>query len=159
MNLSTINFVRFAAALGLKMKRFYQKLLIIVANKKNLSLRLIKLMFIISKTSRVCFKKRASVGLKLNQKPISNTFHILIIDCIGLLTKLYSYADIAYVGGAMGQTGLHNILKPACFGKPVIFGNHHDKFPEAQELINAKAGFDIKNHEDLKTIYRTLEKL
>lgn len=84
-------------------------------------------------------------------------FQILIIDCIGLLTKLYSYADIAYVGGAMGQTGLHNILEPACFGKPVIFGHHHDKFPEAQELINAKAGFDIKNHEDLKVIYQRLK--
>ncbi|MGO3236898.1 MAG: 3-deoxy-D-manno-octulosonic acid transferase [Psychroflexus halocasei] len=86
-----------------------------------------------------------------------NTFQILIIDCIGLLTKLYSYADIAYVGGAIGQTGLHNILEPACFGKPVIFGHHHDKFPEAQELINAKASFDIKNHEDLKTIYQRLK--
>lgn len=83
-------------------------------------------------------------------------YQVLIIDCIGLLTKLYSYADISYVGGAMGQTGLHNILEPACFGKPVIFGNQHQKFLEAKQLIIAKAGFDIKDAKQLQKRYQTL---
>lgn len=84
------------------------------------------------------------------------SYQALIIDCIGLLTKLYSYADVSYVGGAMGQTGLHNILEPACFGKPVIFGHQHHKFPEAKQLIAAKAGFDIKDAKQLQTRYQTL---
>lgn len=60
---------------------------------------------------------------------------VFIIDTIGLLTKIYSYADIAYVGGAMGSTGLHNILEPAVFGAPIIIGQHYSKFPEAQMMI------------------------
>jgi len=65
-----------------------------------------------------------------------NDASVLIIDNIGLLTKIYSYADIAYVGGAMGQTGLHNILEPAVFGIPIIIGKNYNKFPEAKALIS-----------------------
>ncbi|MDC7994589.1 3-deoxy-D-manno-octulosonic acid transferase [Altibacter sp. HG106] len=65
------------------------------------------------------------------QKPEAT---ILIIDNIGLLSKLYSYADIAYVGGAMGSTGLHNILEPATFGVPIVIGKNIEKFPEAKRL-------------------------
>ena len=50
---------------------------------------------------------------------------ILLIDCIGILTQIYSYADIAYVGGGMGNKGLHNILEPAVFGIPVFVGKKH----------------------------------
>ncbi|VEH22822.1 3-deoxy-D-manno-octulosonic-acid transferase [Chryseobacterium nakagawai] len=65
---------------------------------------------------------------------------ILIIDCIGLLSKLYSYADIAVVGGGFHDAGLHNILEAATFGVPVIFGNHYKKNPEADELISKNGG-------------------
>ena len=65
---------------------------------------------------------------------------ILIIDCIGLLSKLYSYADIAVVGGGFHDAGLHNILEAATFGVPVIFGNHYKKNPEADELIFKNGG-------------------
>ena len=51
-----------------------------------------------------------------------------------MLTKIYSYADIAYVGGAMGKTGLHNILEPATFGVPIVIGSHFENFPEAKRL-------------------------
>src|SRR5699024_4024522 len=51
-----------------------------------------------------------------------NNFRVLIINTVGLLTKIYAYADIAYVGGAAGTTGLHNILEPAAFGLPVLIG-------------------------------------
>lgn len=65
---------------------------------------------------------------------------ILIIDSIGLLSKLYSYADIAVVGGGFHDAGLHNILEAATFGVPVIFGNHYKKNPEADDLINKNGG-------------------
>lgn len=65
---------------------------------------------------------------------------ILIIDSIGLLSKLYSYADIAVVGGGFHNAGLHNILEAAAFGVPVIFGNHYRKNPEADDLILADGG-------------------
>lgn len=61
-------------------------------------------------------------------------YQVFIIDTIGLLSKIYSYADIAYVGGAVGNTGLHNILEPATFGIPIVTGNNFDKFPEAKQL-------------------------
>ncbi|SIQ17326.1 3-deoxy-D-manno-octulosonic acid transferase [Chryseobacterium sp. RU33C] len=65
---------------------------------------------------------------------------ILIIDSIGLLSKLYSYADVAVVGGGFHEAGLHNILEAAAFGVPVIFGNHYKKNPEADDLISANGG-------------------
>ncbi|NIF03829.1 3-deoxy-D-manno-octulosonic acid transferase [Chryseobacterium sp. Tr-659] len=65
---------------------------------------------------------------------------LLIIDSIGLLSKLYSYADIAVVGGGFHDAGLHNILEAATFGVPVIFGNHYRKNPEADDLISMNGG-------------------
>ncbi|MAU63306.1 MAG: 3-deoxy-D-manno-octulosonic acid transferase [Flavobacteriaceae bacterium] len=70
---------------------------------------------------------------------------VIIIDSIGLLTKVYSYANIAYVGGGMGNTGLHNTLEPAVFKIPVIIGNNFEKFPEAKELIDLKGMISINN--------------
>lgn len=70
---------------------------------------------------------------------------VIIIDSIGLLTKVYSYADIAYVGGGMGNTGLHNTLEPAVFKIPVIIGNNFEKFPEVKELIDLKGMISINN--------------
>jgi len=69
----------------------------------------------------------------------------LIIDSIGLLSKLYSYADVAIVGGGFHEAGLHNILEAATFGIPVIFGNHYKKNPEADQLILAKGGKSFEN--------------
>ncbi|WP_295202046.1 glycosyltransferase N-terminal domain-containing protein [uncultured Chryseobacterium sp.] len=65
---------------------------------------------------------------------------ILIIDSIGLLSRLYSYADIAVVGGGFHDAGLHNILEAATFGVPVLFGKHYKKNPEADDLIAAEGG-------------------
>ncbi|THV62671.1 3-deoxy-D-manno-octulosonic acid transferase [Chryseobacterium candidae] len=70
---------------------------------------------------------------------------ILIIDSIGLLSKLYSYADVAVVGGGFHEAGLHNILEAAAFGVPVIFGNHYKKNPEADDLISANGGKSFSN--------------
>ena len=75
---------------------------------------------------------------------------VFIIDTIGILSKIYSYADIAYVGGAMGATGLHNILEPAVFGVPIIIGKNHSKFPEAQQMIEKGGVKSIKNEHELQ---------
>lgn len=83
-------------------------------------------------------------------------YNVLIIDAIGFLSKIYSYADIAYVGGAMGTTGLHNTLEPAVFGAPIIIGSNHKKFPEAQALINRGGMFSVENQEQFN---ETFEKL
>lgn len=83
-------------------------------------------------------------------------YSVLIIDCIGLLTKLYSYADIAYVGGAMGRTGLHNILEPATFGVPIIIGKNYNEFPEAIRLRNLAGLFSISNPLELSDVLTKL---
>jgi len=70
---------------------------------------------------------------------------VLVIDTIGLLTKAYSYASIAYVGGAMGTSGLHNILEAATYGVPVIIGKNYEKFPEAGKLEDLGGLFSISN--------------
>jgi 3-deoxy-D-manno-octulosonic-acid transferase len=80
----------------------------------------------------------------------------LIIDSIGILSRLYKYADITYVGGGFGYTGLHNILEAAVYGKPVIFGPEIDKNIEAQELIDCDAGIIIENALELETILNEL---
>lgn len=83
--------------------------------------------------------------LKSNYQ-LPNT-NILIIDSIGLLSKLYSYADIAVVGGGFHDKGLHNILEAATFGVPVIFGNQYKKNPEADALIAQNGGKSFDNEE------------
>lgn len=80
---------------------------------------------------------------------------LLIIDNIGMLMNVYQYADLAYVGGAFGK-GLHNILEPACFGVPVIFGNSYAKFTEAFDFIAAGIGFSISNNEELMAVFEDL---
>lgn len=69
---------------------------------------------------------------------------VLIIDSIGMLANVYAVGYYAYIGGAFGK-GLHNILEPAVFGLPVIFGPNFGKFPEAQEFLDNKIGFSISN--------------
>ncbi len=75
---------------------------------------------------------------------------VLIIDSVGILTSVYYYANIAYVGGGFG-TGIHNILEPATYGTPIIIGPKYQKFNEAKELIAQKACFVIKTKEEFST--------
>ena len=80
-------------------------------------------------------------------------YQVLILDTIGLLSKVYNYADIAYIGGAMGSTGLHNTLEAAVFGVPIIIGSNHEKFPEAQAMIDCKGLVSINNQAELNTTF------
>lgn len=74
---------------------------------------------------------------------------ILLIDSIGLLSRLYHYADIAVVGGGFHSAGLHNILEAATFGVPVLFGNQYRKNPEADALISAKGGQSFNSEKEV----------
>lgn len=82
--------------------------------------------------------------------------HVLIIDNIGMLSRLYRYGEFAYVGGAFGK-GLHNILEAACYGIPIFFGNQsYQKFQEAVDLINRGGAFDVSDYRDFKTKYEAV---
>ncbi|HXG37923.1 MAG TPA: glycosyltransferase N-terminal domain-containing protein [Bacteroidota bacterium] len=81
--------------------------------------------------------------------------HVIIVDSIGILMALYQYADVAYVGGSFKQ-GVHNVLEPAAYGVPVLFGPRHENSHEAKELIQRGGGFVVVDQQDC---YRTLRKL
>ncbi|MBV9986512.1 MAG: 3-deoxy-D-manno-octulosonic acid transferase [Chitinophagaceae bacterium] len=74
----------------------------------------------------------------------------LIIDNMGMLSRLYRYATVCYVGGGFGDDGIHNILEPAVYGKPVLFGPVYDKYFEADELIEAGGAFSVENALELE---------
>lgn len=78
-------------------------------------------------------------------------YQVFIIDTIGILTKIYAAADVAYVGGGL-KTGLHNILEPATFGIPVVIGNKYNKFKEAVDLVKIGGCISIKNQEEFSQI-------
>lgn len=80
---------------------------------------------------------------------------VLIIDNIGMLMHLYQYGNLAYIGGAF-KTGLHNILEPAAFGLPVIFGPHHQKFHEAKLFIDQRVGFEISDSDSFQKCFEHL---
>lgn len=82
-------------------------------------------------------------------------YDVLLIDTIGILTNIYAYADVAYVGGGL-KTGLHNILEPATFGIPVVIGHKYDKFKEAIDLVELKGCFSIKNQKEFDSIFDKL---
>lgn len=76
---------------------------------------------------------------------------VLIIDCFGLLSSMYGYGDVAYVGGGFG-VGIHNTLEAAVWNMPVIFGPNNKKFQEAQGLLKSGGGFEINGYEDFEVL-------
>ncbi len=82
--------------------------------------------------------------------------HVLLMDNMGMLSKLYRYADITYVGGGFGGAGIHNILEAAVYGKPVIFGPVHDKSREARQLIEAGGAFTVQSALELESLLEDL---
>ncbi|MDI6032019.1 glycosyltransferase N-terminal domain-containing protein [Flavobacterium sp. LB2P84] len=83
-------------------------------------------------------------------------FDVFIIDTIGILTKIYSYADIAYVGGGFGNPGVHNLLEPATFGVPILIGPNYSHFAEATALVNMEACISINNSKELDEAFKNL---
>lgn len=93
---------------------------------------------------------------KVNEATLQN-FRVLIIDNIGMLSRLYRYGDFAFVGGAFGK-GLHNILEAACYGVPIFFGNrNYQKYEEANQLIKYGGAFEVSDYPDLKAKFELLK--
>lgn len=80
---------------------------------------------------------------------------VLIIDCFGLLSSMYNYGDVAYIGGGFG-VGIHNTLEAAVWNVPVIFGPNNKKFQEAQGLLKSGGGFEINTYEDFSGLMSSL---
>ncbi len=99
--------------------------------------------------------KKTVLFSEKENKNLAN-YDVFIIDTIGILTKIYSYADIAYVGGGFGNPGVHNILEPATFGVPIIIGPNYSHFAEATALVNMEGCISISNQKELN---ETLENL
>jgi 3-deoxy-D-manno-octulosonic-acid transferase len=83
-------------------------------------------------------------------------YNVFIIDTIGILTKIYSYADIAYVGGGFGNPGVHNILEPATFGVPIVIGPNYSHFAEATALVNMEGCISIQNQTQINEAFDLL---
>lgn len=89
---------------------------------------------------------------QLNEQSDMTAYDCLIIDCFGLLSSIYRYGKIAYIGGGFGA-GIHNTLEAAVYGIPVIFGPNNKRFREAQQLIACKGGFEITDAHSLKITF------
>ncbi|WP_416445112.1 3-deoxy-D-manno-octulosonic acid transferase [Leeuwenhoekiella sp. A16] len=92
------------------------------------------------KVKAVKFSKKEGENLAL--------FPVFILDTVGFLGRVYQYADVAYIGGAAGTTGLHNILEPATFGLPIITGTNISKFPEAVRLRQLAGLYTVNSAEE-----------
>lgn len=99
-------------------------------------------------------KKRVISFSKVQNSDVSD-FDVLIIDSIGILSSLYQYGNVAYIGGGFG-VGIHNILEAATFKLPIIFGPNYTKFKEAVDLADQKGAFPVHNLTDLNRTLHTL---
>ena len=92
--------------------------------------------------------KICEANLTLNSQLLTlNSFDVLVVNTIGVLSSVYQYGQVAYIGGGFG-VGIHNTLEAAAWGMPVVFGPNYHKFQEAKELIECGAGKSIKNYEE-----------
>ena len=81
---------------------------------------------------------------------------VFIIDTVGILSRLYQYSSVSYIGGAF-KTGLHNILEAAVYGKPLFFGPHYDHFNEAVQLVALKGAFPVNNTAEMQAVMEKFE--
>lgn len=107
------------------------------------------------KKLRETLQKNSSLWSEYNDSDLEES-SVFILNTIGYLGRAYAYADIAYVGGAVGNTGLHNILEPATFGIPVLYGRNIEKHPEAEQLVQAGAGIFVSNARQVSKVLNKL---
>jgi 3-deoxy-D-manno-octulosonic-acid transferase len=88
------------------------------------------------------------------RKEVNHAATVLIIDNVGMLSRLYKYATVAYIGGGFNKSGIHNTLEAAVFGKPIIFGPNYQKFREARELIVSGGAFSYTTESALENQLR-----
>ena len=100
--------------------------------------------------------KYSDYSIETLRKPNLKNYQVFIIDTIGILTKIYSYGDIAYVGGGFGNPGVHNILEPATFGLPIVIGPNYSHFAEATALVNIEGCISIQNQTQLNEAFNLL---
>lgn len=93
---------------------------------------------------------------KANKSNVQNK-RVLVVDCYGVLTSLYQYGTIAIIGGGFG-VGIHNVLEPATFGLPIIFGPKYEQFNEAVDLLNQNSAFVVNNIEEFNLVLNHLLK-
>lgn len=93
---------------------------------------------------------------QLQSTTLAADINTLIIDNIGMLSRLYRYATITFVGGGFGEDGVHNVLEAAVYGKPVVFGPVYDKYVEAVELLDAGGGFSVGTALELEALFNKL---
>ena len=105
--------------------------------------------------STVLFSEKDEISLDGRNDKLSD-YQVFIIDTIGILTKIYSYADIAYVGGGFGNPGVHNLLEPATFGIPIIVGPNYSHFAEAIALVHQEGCVSVKNQNELNEAFDNL---
>ncbi|WP_367772034.1 glycosyltransferase N-terminal domain-containing protein [Flavobacterium sp. WC2421] len=99
--------------------------------------------------------KKVVLFTEMEGKNLSD-YDVFIIDTIGILTKIYSYADIAYVGGGFGKSGVHNLLEPATFGVPIVIGPNYSRFAEAIALVNIGGCVSVSKTSELNSIFKNL---
>lgn len=99
--------------------------------------------------------KRKSVKYSAQDEEALKNADVLIIDTIGMLSQLYQYATIAYIGGGFGK-GIHNILEPAVFGMPIIFGPSYKNFAEAKDLVNLRGAYSVANQKEFNSFISKL---
>jgi 3-deoxy-D-manno-octulosonic-acid transferase len=102
-------------------------------------------------------KKQFKNALLLSEKKDENS-NVLIIDSIGLLSSIYRFGTLCYVGGGFNPSGIHNILEPAAYGKVILFGKEYWYSVEAKQLIELGSAFSIKNKEELLEQVKNLMK-
>ncbi|WP_339918860.1 glycosyltransferase N-terminal domain-containing protein [uncultured Flavobacterium sp.] len=99
--------------------------------------------------------KKTVLFSEMQEKNLED-FDVFIIDTIGILTKIYSYADIAFVGGGFGNPGVHNLLEPATFGVPIVIGPNYSHFAEATALVNMGGCISVSDETELIAAFKDL---
>lgn len=103
----------------------------------------------IKKITRV-FPQSVLYSRLSQSNPGDGDAHVLIIDNIGMLSVLYRYGEVCFVGGGYSANGVHNVLEAAVYGKPVFFGPEHEKFQETIDLLTCGGAFSPENPLDLE---------
>lgn len=119
----------------------------------------IQQLFVNSITYSELKKNVDTSAANLNAQNVSNPFYgkqVLIYDNFGMLSRLYQYATVTYIGGGFNKSGIHNTLEAAVWGKPVVWGPHFKKFREAKDLLNVGGGFTYEDATALKGILNIL---
>jgi len=97
--------------------------------------------------------KKSIFYSSLNASTSTENINTIIVDNVGMLSSLYKYSTISYIGGGFGEDGVHNVLEAAVYGKPVVYGPEYEKFIEASELIECGGGVSINNALELESTF------